>query len=86
MRKEPESGYLLCGEIGAQQVYERDDEAAATLVTASSVYTLEHRWFHTADGSDIYRFADLIKDYGTVVHLTVCPHLDHCCGPEAITP
>lgn len=62
--QEPESGYLICGQRGDQQVYERDDEEAAEVAAKQPGYTLEHRWFHVADGTDIYRFEDLLRDYG----------------------
>lgn len=84
MMREPESGYLLCGEPGNQQLYERDDGEARANASARSGYTLHDCWFHVGDEADIYRYEDLLRDYGAenVVHLTVCD-LAGCHGETA---
>lgn len=74
MMREPESGFLLCGEPGNQQLYERDDDEARANAAARPGFTLEDCWFHVGDEADVYRYEHLLRDYGpeNVVHLTVC--------------
>lgn len=82
LREEPATGYLLCGTEGEQQLYERDDDEARANASDRSGYTAEDCWFNVADGADIYRFEDLLRDHGpeNVVHLTVCAEQGHGCG------
>lgn len=74
MMHEPESGYLLCGAPGDQHLYERDDGEARANASERSGFTLDDCWFHVGDYTDIYRYENLLRDYGpeNVVHLTVC--------------
>lgn len=81
-REEPASGYLLCGTEGEQQLYERDDEEARANASRRSGYTAEDCWFNVGDSVDVYRFEDLLRDYGheNVKHLTACGDTSHGCG------
>lgn len=72
--KEPASGFLLVGQSGSQQLYVRDDEEAVHVAKTRPGFTPEHRWFHIADVDDIYRYDDLLTDFGAehVNHLEMC--------------
>lgn len=82
--REPLSGYLLCGTEGEQQVYVRDDNEARVNASERSGYTIEDCWFHVGDPGDIYRYEQLLTDYGAenVVHLTAC-QMPACHGDPA---
>lgn len=79
---EPDVGFLLCGPVDEQQLYVRDDSEAAARAKNASGYTLEVRWFHVADGTEVYRFDDLCSVYGpeNMHHLTVCEDGSHGCA------
>lgn len=82
--QEPKSGWLLCGADNEQQLYVRDNDEAKANAEDRPGHTLEDCWFNVADGTDIYRYADLLRDYGpeNVKHLVACADYLHGCPPN----